>query len=141
MPICEKNRRTSIERIFASANAAGFNTRGFHNSAVSEFFSQFVHGVVQANLLFIVVEQINLVSARNQMAEAHANEAYEYPSRIKFFEEFEYFRNKNVVCRSVRNASLHGFRLKIGISQFYRNARSKLFSFAQLARLVLSHSN
>ncbi len=131
----------SIEGVVHSADGPGAHARGTDHAFVAIAFSDGVHGVVQVQYFLRIVEQIDLVIARYQMAEPDAHQTHQQPPVVKGIEKLQDFGDQNVVGTGIRNVQLFGIGVEIGIPDLHHDTGRELFAPPQLIGQIFGHGD
>lgn len=72
-----------------------------------------VHPLVETDRLCRIVEQVDLVTAVNEAAEAHSHQAKEHPAVVELLEEFMDGAEQDMIAGAVGDMGLTRLGIKI----------------------------
>ncbi len=104
-------------------------------------FSEAIHGQIEIDLFGGVFEEVELLCAVYQFAEAHSDEANEHAAGVQSCEKLLSSLDYNLVEPGIGDAFLHGVGVEIGIADFYGDTSRQFFLFAQLKSNLFNHGD
>ncbi len=91
-------------------------------------FADAVHGAVQAYHFGRIFKHVELLRPLYHITEFNADQPYQHTPLVQTFEQVFYHGYQYMVEGSVRYPFLERMRVEIRITDFYCNARGKLFA-------------
>lgn len=97
--------------------------------------------MVEIDLLLGIFEELDLVIAIDQAAEAHADQTDEESAAVELAKQLLHHRQERVVRRGVRDAQLHGMRLKVRVADLHAHTGGELAFLPELGGKLLAHGD
>ena len=121
-PMSQNHRRLPVKGIVHAPDGLGTHGRGAQYTSASKPVADMVHGLVKVQGFFGILKKVDLVIARDQMAESNADEADQHPFVVQRVEQFQNFWNKHMIGTRVRYARLFGIGVEIRIPNLNSDA-------------------
>src|SRR5690606_19491715 len=111
--------------LFYSFRLLTCSARRSHQYFFTESFLYAVNGIVELYRFFCIIEETDLVGARNQVGKANADQSHQHAAIVEAIEYLLCRLQQHMVGIGVRNGTLYVVSFKIRIPDLHSHAACK----------------